>query len=179
MKYCSSCGAAVVQKIPPGDNLLRYVCESCHTIYYQNPKIVAGCLIEWQDTILLCKRAIEPKYGLWTVPAGFMENLETTEQAAVRETWEEANAHVEKVNLYAVFSIPAISQVYVMFRATLSDLDFAPGIETLEVQLFTQDQIPWETLAFSVVRRTLTHYFQDRAIGEFPVHVGDIIHVPR
>lgn len=176
MNYCSHCGSAkLVQKIPSGDNLPRFVCEECYTIHYQNPKIVTGCLPTWEDKILLCKRAIEPRYGLWTLPAGFMENKETVEQAAARETWEEARAHLEPLSLYAVFSLPYISQVYIMFRAQLRELTFAPGIESLEVRLFSQDEIPWEQLAFLVIRQTLKDYFKDRGTGQFPVHVGEII----
>ncbi|OAD19231.1 MutT/nudix family protein [Candidatus Thiomargarita nelsonii] len=176
MNFCSHCGSArLVRKVPEGDNLPRLVCEDCHTIHYQNPKVVTGCLPVWEDKILLCKRAIEPRYGLWTLPAGFMENNETLEQAAVRETWEEANATLEQLSLYSVLSLPHISQVYMMFRAQLRDLSFAPGTESLEVQLFSQNEIPWDDLAFPVIHRTLTHYFQDRLTGDFPVHVGDII----
>lgn len=176
MNYCSHCGSArLVLKVPAGDCLPRYVCEDCHTIYYQNPKIVTGCIPEWEDKILLCKRAIEPRYGLWTLPAGFMENKETLEQAAKRETWEEAQANVNQLSLYTVFSLPHISQVYIMFRASLGDLTFAPGYESLEVQLFTQDKIPWENLAFPVIHRTLTYYFQDRATGEFSLHLEQVV----
>ncbi|NJO15133.1 MAG: NUDIX hydrolase [Thioploca sp.] len=175
MNYCSHCGSArLVLKVPEGDYLPRYVCEDCHTIYYQNPKIVTGCIPEWEDKILLCKRAIEPRYGLWTLPAGFMENKETLEQAARRETWEEAQANVDQLSLYTVFSLPHISQVYILFRANLRDLTFASGHESLEVQLFTQDEIPWENLAFPVIHRTLTYYFQDRAKGEFSLHLESV-----
>lgn len=175
INYCSQCGSSkIVHKIPTGDNLPRAVCEDCQTIFYQNPKIITGCLSEWEDKILLCKRAIEPRAGLWTIPAGFMENQETIEQAARRETWEEAQAKVSNLQLYTVHSLPHISQVYLMFRADLQDLTFAPGMESLAVQLFTQDEIPWDSIAFNVIHRTLTHYFQDRLTGEFPLHL-DII----
>ena len=179
MNYCSHCGSArLVLKVPTGDCLPRFVCEDCQTIYYQNPKIVTGCIPEWEDKILLCKRAIEPRYGLWTLPAGFMENKETLEQAAMRETWEEAQANVKQLNLYTVISLPHISQVYMMFRAHLGDLTFAPGDESLAVQLFAQDEIPWENLAFPVIHRTLTYYFQDRAKGEFTLHLDQLVPVP-
>lgn len=175
MNYCSHCGSPrIAHKIPEGDNLPRNVCEDCQTIFYQNPKIVAGCIPEWEDKILLCKRAIEPRFGLWTLPGGFMENNETIEQAAIRETWEEAQAKITDLTLYAVHSLPHISQVYLMFRANLADLTFAPGTESSEVQLFTQDTIPWETIAFPVVQRTLTHYFQDRLAGQFLIHLDTI-----
>ncbi len=176
MNYCSHCGSAHLKhKIPEGDNLPRFVCENCHTIYYQNPKIIAGCLPVWEDKILLCKRAIEPRYGLWTLPAGFMENNETVEQAATRETWEEAKAEIEQLNLYTVISLPHASQVYMMFRANLQNLTFAPGSESLDVHLFAQDEIPWDFLAFPVIRRTLTYYFQDQVTEQFPVHVSEAI----
>lgn len=175
MNYCSHCGSSrIVRKIPVGDNFPREICEDCQTIFYQNPKIIAGCIPEWEDKILLCKRAIEPRCGLWTLPGGFMENNETTEQAALRETWEEAKAKVEQLKLYAVHSLPHISQVYLMFRACLVDLTFAPGTESLDVQLFSQDEIPWDALAFPVVQRTLTQYFQDRLNGQFLVHVSTV-----
>jgi len=174
MKYCSNCGSPVTLKIPEGDNLPRYVCGNCHTIHYQNPKIVTGCLAEWEDKILMCKRAIEPRSGLWTLPAGFMENKETLEEGAMRETWEEALAKVDNLSLYVVISLPHISQVYVMFRASLQNLDFAAGEESLEVQLFTQDEIPWEEIAFPIIQRTLTYYYQDRAQGEFKLHMDNI-----
>ena len=176
MNYCSHCGSAqLVLKIPEGDHLARQICEDCHTIHYENPKIIAGCLPIRENKILLCKRAIEPRYGLWTLPAGFMENNETIEQAAARETWEEAKANIGQVSLYVVISLPHISQVYMMFRTQLCDLNYAPGIESLEVQLFSQDKIPWEKLAFPVIRKTLTHYFQDRVVNQFPVHVSEMI----
>lgn len=179
MKFCSSCGASVVLRIPAGDNRVRHVCEQCQLIHYQNPKIVAGCIPVWRDKILLCRRAIEPRYGLWTLPAGFMENGETTQQAARRETWEEARANVTIEALFTLFNLPHIDQVYMLFRGKLCDLDFSAGEESLEVALFTEQEIPWETLAFPVMRETLRLYFSDRAQGsDFPVHVGDIERLP-
>ncbi len=175
MNYCSHCGSArLILTVPEGDTTSRCVCSECHTIHYQNPKVVTGCLPEWEDKILLCKRAIEPRYGLWTLPAGFMENNETVSQGAVRESWEEARANLEQLSLYVMISLPYISQVYTMFRAQLCDLTFAPGPESLEVRLFTQDEIPWEEIAFPVIHQTLTYYFQDRVTGQFPVHVSEI-----
>ncbi len=173
MNFCSHCGSAqLAHKVPEGDNLPRFVCENCHIIHYQNPKIVAGCVPVWEDKVLLCKRAIEPRYGFWTLPAGFMENKETVEQAAARETWEEAKANIDQLSLYVVISLPYISQVYIMFLAQLRDLTFASGTESLDVQLFTQSEVPWDELAFPVIHSTLTYYFQDHATGQFPVHVG-------
>ena len=159
-------------KIPEGDTLLRFVCERCRTVHYENPKIVVGCLPEWEDRILLCKRAIEPRYGLWTFPAGFMEKDESLEEAAVRETLEEAEAEVEISRLYAVFSLPRVSQVYIVFRGTMTHATFAPGTESLEVDLFKREDIPWSTLAFRVIHEILNHYCQDGT--QAPVHVGTI-----
>lgn len=174
MNFCSNCGARVELRVPTGDSLPRFVCVSCGAIHYENPKIVVGCIPEWEDRILLCRRAIEPRHGLWTVPAGFMENGETTAQGAERETLEEANAHVEMLGLYALFNIPHINQVYMLFRARLLDLDFHAGAETLEARLFSESEIPWDAIAFATVRRTLQHYFSDRGAGEFRFHIGTI-----
>lgn len=174
MKFCSQCGSTVELRIPEGDNLPRFVCSQCTTIHYQNPKIVAGCIPEWEDKILLCRRAIQPQYGYWTLPAGFMENNETTAGAAQRETREEANANVEIISLYAMFDIPHISQVYLMFRARLLDLKFNAGEESLEVKLFNEHEIPWNELAFPVINETLLHYYQDRQHNRFDLRHGRI-----
>ncbi|HYC46789.1 MAG TPA: NUDIX hydrolase [Burkholderiales bacterium] len=174
MKFCSNCGAPVVSRIPPNDTLPRFVCDACSTIHYQNPRLIVGCIPEWEDRILLCKRAIEPRYGLWTVPAGFMENGETTAQGAARETLEEANAHVEIGPLYALYNIPHINQVYMLFRGRLLDTNFGPSHETLEARLFEESEIPWDEIAFASVRNTLRHYYDDRAKGEYRFHLGTI-----
>ncbi len=175
MKFCSQCAAPVTLSIPEGDTKARFVCSNCETIHYQNPKVVTGCLVTHQGKVLLCKRAIEPRYGLWTVPAGFMENGETLEESACRETLEEAEARVEQVELYAVFSLPQISQVYVLFKSELSaPFNYGAGIESLEVALFAEDEIPWEQLAFPIVRKVLEYYFHDRKQDIYPVHYADI-----
>lgn len=174
MNYCSECGKPVVLRIPEGDNLPRYVCDHCDMIHYQNPRIVAGCIPVWKDKVLLCRRAIEPRHGLWTLPAGFMENQETMEQAAMRESMEEANANVELQGLFALFSLPHINQVYVMYRAQLLDQNFRPGLESLEVELFTEQEIPWDTLAFRTIHHTLTFFFEDRQHGKFNLHTRDL-----
>lgn len=174
MNFCSSCGAPLALKVPPGDTLPRHVCDACNTIHYQNPRMVVGCIAEWEDRILLCRRAIEPRHGLWTVPAGYMENGETTFQGAIRETLEEANARVEIGPLYALYNIPHISQVYLLFRARLLDPDVRPGAETLETRLFAESEIPWDRIAFASVRNALTHYYDDRKNGEYPFHMGTI-----
>jgi ADP-ribose pyrophosphatase YjhB (NUDIX family) len=174
MKFCSFCGAGVSQKIPPGDNLPRFVCDTCQTIHYQNPKVVAGCIPEWEGQILLCRRAIEPRTGLWTIPAGFMEIGESTEQAAIRETAEEANAEIDAVSLYAVFSLPRISQVHVLFRGTMRSPAYKAGAESLEVKMFNPTDIPWDELAFPVVHEALARYVRELESGTFTVHVGDV-----
>lgn len=174
MKYCSECGSAVVLRVPDGDTVPRHVCADCGVIHYQNPKMVVGCIPEWEDKVLLCRRAIEPKYGLWTLPAGFMENGETTLEGAARETWEEAGARIEMGGLYTLYNLPHINQVYLMFRARLLDLEFQPGIESLETRLFTEAEIPWDDIAFRTVRATLEQYFSDRRTGLFDFHFGDI-----
>ncbi len=164
-------------KIPDGDTLLRFVCERCHTIHYENPKIVVGCLPEWEDRILLCKRAIEPRSGLWTFPAGFMEKDETLEEAAARETLEEAETEVEISRLYALFSIPHVNQIYVVFRGTMKQATFGAGTESLEVDLFKREDIPWSKLAFQVIHEILERYCKDGAHA--PVHVGTIMPPPQ
>jgi ADP-ribose pyrophosphatase YjhB (NUDIX family) len=174
MKFCSNCGAPVAVRVPPGDTLPRHVCDNCHTIHYQNPHLVVGCIPEWEDRILLCRRGIEPRHGLWTVPAGYMENGETTFQGAIRETLEEANARVEIGMLYALYNIPHINQVYMLFRARLLDADVKPGVETLEVKLLTEQEIPWDEIAFASVRNTLQHYYSDRRNGQYQFHMGTI-----
>lgn len=174
IKFCSHCGAEVEQKIPSGETLLRAVCPACQTIHYQNPKIVAGCIPEWKGQILLCRRAIEPRLGFWTFPAGFMELGESTEAAAARETLEEANAKVAIHSLYGIFSLPHVSQVYVVYRAALQDLEFGPGEESLEVQLMSPESIPWDHLAFPVIRETLHRYVEDVRNTHVQVHFGTV-----
>lgn len=176
MKFCANCGNSVSLRIPEGDNRPRYVCDNheCGAIHYQNPRIIAGCLPVYGDQVLLCKRAIEPRYGLWTLPAGFMENGETTEEGALRESWEEAKANCQAQQLYAVYNIPHISQVYFMYRAELADLNFGPGEESLEVGLFHEEEIPWENMAFSVMKVSLEKYFRDRKNQQFHFESGVI-----
>ena len=173
MKFCSECGSPdVAWRIPDGDTVPREVCGACGAIHYRNPKVVVGCLATWEDRVLLCRRAIEPRHGLWTLPAGFMENGETLAAGAARETIEEARARVDVGELYTVISLPQISQVYVMFRSRLLDLDFGPGPESLEVRLFHEDDIPWDRIAFRTIARTLRNYFLDRRDGAFPLRVS-------
>lgn len=166
MKFCSECANPVSLTIPEGDNRLRYVCVECTTIHYQNPKLVIGSIPVWEKDgklqVLLCKRAIEPRYGYWTLPAGFMENNETTADAARRETEEEAGANIELGGLFTLLNVAQVHQVHLFYLATLRDLDFAPGVESLEVQLFEEHQIPWDELAFPTIRVTLELFFADR-----------------
>lgn len=173
MKFCSQCGALVSRLTPPGDTHERFVCEACQTVHYQNPKMVVGCIPEWEDQILLCRRAIEPRLGLWTLPAGFMELHETTAEAAAREALEEANASIEIGELYALYNLPHIGQVYLLYRGRLRNLDYAPGQESLEVQLFRETEIPWDRIAFPAVTFTLQHYFADRRRGHYGLHHGE------
>lgn len=165
MNFCSACGAATTSKIPNGDNRLRAVCTACGTIHYENPKIIAGTLAYTGDQVLLAKRAIEPRYGLWTLPAGFMECLETAEQAARRETKEEACAEVTIERLLLVASIPQISQVYMLYQGRLLS-EHAAGEESLETGLFTYAEIPWNDLAFPVMREALEHFYADQKTGQ-------------
>jgi len=174
MKYCADCGAAVELRIPPGDSLPRHVCPQCATIHYQNPKLVIGCVGEWQGRVLLCRRAIEPRLGRWTLPAGFMENGESTTQAALRETLEEACARIEIDDLFALVNVPYINQVHLFYRGRLLDTDFAAGAESLETALFGEDDIPWNDLAFRSVARCLEAYFADRRAGQFSFHEDDL-----
>jgi len=175
MNYCSDCGAPVTLQVPEGDNRERHVCSRCGTIHYQNPKMVVGCIPEWEDKILLCRRAIQPRLGFWTLPAGFMERGETTRDGAARETLEEANARVQVGRLYGLFNLPHIDQVYMLFRARLLDLDFSPGEESLEVRLFAEREIPWDELAFHPIRETLKLFFRDRLTGDREMRSGDIV----
>ncbi|MGZ8257162.1 MAG: NUDIX hydrolase [Gallionella sp.] len=175
MKFCNACGATVELRIPHEDSRARHICTECDTVHYENPKLVVGAIPVWQDQILLCKRAIEPRYGMWTLPGGFMENGESTGDAAVRETLEEAGARIQLDGLYSMYSLPYIDQVHLVFRATLLDLDYAAGVESLEVKLFAEADIPWDELAFRPVRYSLEHYFAERKTGNFTLHEGELL----
>lgn len=168
IRFCTRCGTRVIITIPEGDNRQRHVCTACGEIQYQNPKIVTGCIPVCGNRILLCKRAIDPRMGYWTIPAGFMENDETLEQGAIRETWEEAMAKVTDLQLYQIFDVPRINQVYILYRANLAEPgNFGAGPESLEVQLVPLDAIPWDEMAFLVIRKTLERYLEDWRIGSF------------
>ena len=156
------------------DTLTRWVCEHCGEIHYQNPKLVVGTVPEHEGKVLLCRRAIEPRYGYWTLPAGFMENDETTAQAALRETLEEAGATVELGEPFTLISVPRVNQVHLFYRARLRDLEFKPGEETLEIALLEESQIPWPEIAFRTVGYTLKRWFEDRSRGSFAFHAADL-----
>ena len=174
MKYCSACGAEVSKRIPEGDDRPRYVCNDCDTIHYQNPRMIVGVVPTVADRVLLCRRAIEPRKGFWTVPAGFLENGETTWVGAERETWEEARARVANPQLYRLFDLPHINQVYMFYRAELAGEDYSAGPESLEVKLFSEADIPWGEIAFPVVTHTLREFFDDYRSGDYPVRITDI-----
>ena len=174
IQYCTQCGSDVSLRIPPGDSLPRYVCNTCHHIHYENPRLVVGCVAEWQGRILLCRRAIEPQFGFWTLPAGFMENGETTAQAAIRETHEEAGAHILIDAPFALVNIAHINQVHLFYRGHLSTPDYAAGSESLEVQLLPPADIPWQDLAFRSVRLCLERYLADRERGVFGFHESQL-----
>jgi len=170
MKFCSECAHPVSLKIPPNDNRARFVCDHCNFIHYQNPKLVVGTIPVWEKygeiKILLCRRAIEPRYGFWTLPAGYMENGETTSQAAIRETMEESGANIELHELFSMLNVPHVDQVHLFYRATLLDLDYLAGAESLEVELFTESEIPWDKIAFQTIAHTLKYFFEVSKLPE-------------
>jgi len=171
MNYCSHCGSGVELKVPDGDHLPRHVCSSCGLVHYQNPRIIVGCIPVWENRILICKRAIEPRHGYWTLPAGFMENNETVADGATREALEEALADVEITSLQAVINVLHTQQVHMMFRAQLRHPSVGAGEESLEVKLVTPDEIPWADLAFRSVRYSLERYLDDLKTGFNGVHM--------
>tara|TARA_B100000949_G_scaffold231702_1_gene244355 strand:+ start:716 stop:1285 length:570 start_codon:yes stop_codon:yes gene_type:complete len=173
-KYCSYCGSVVSMKIPKGDNKERAVCDHCDTVFYENPKIVSGCLLTWKNKILLCKRATEPRAGYWTLPAGFLENNETIEEGALRETFEEAGAKANSLNPFLLCNLPHISQIYIMFHGELTDGKFSAGLESSEVRLFSKNEIPWNEIAFLVISKTIKLYYQDLKNGTIGIHFDTI-----
>ena len=171
MNYCSACGHEVSLQIPEGDDRERHVCNNCGAIHYVNPRMIVGCMPVHDDRVLLCRRAIEPRRGLWTLPAGFMENGESTAEGAARETWEEARGRVSDLHLYRVYDLPSINQVYLFYLCSLDDGAYGVGPESTEVALYAEDDIPWNEIAFPVVTKTLQAYFSDRQAGDFPTQV--------
>ena len=174
MNFCSKCGAALSYRVPEGDDRPRFICDNCQTVHYENPKMVVGCIPEWEDSILFCRRAIEPRYGKWTIPAGFLEKGETVAAGAVRETYEEAGTRVEALQPFALYNLTFIGQVYLLFRGRMVDARYRAGEESLEVRLFREEEVPWDTLAFPVIRETLRLYFEDRTKRIFSFHTGEI-----
>ena len=174
MKFCSDCGKEVAQQIPAGDDRLRFVCQSCEKIHYVNPKLVVGCIPTWEDKILMVKRAIEPRYGLWTLPAGYLEGGESVAEGARRESQEEAKARLGELTPYVMYNLPEISQLYLISRAPLVDTDFGTSSESLETRLFLEEEIPWDQMAFKVIKETLKRFFKDRKSGTYPFTIGDI-----
>ncbi len=174
IKHCRVCGNEVSYRVPPEDNRERATCPACGEIHYVNPINVVGTLPVWGEQVLLCRRAIEPRHGLWTLPAGFLELGETSRAGALRETDEEAGARIELQPLYTVLDVVRAGQVHLFYRARMLDTTLAPGPETLEARLFHEHEIPWDQLAFRTVRRTLEHFFADRRSGRFPLHEGEI-----
>jgi ADP-ribose pyrophosphatase YjhB (NUDIX family) len=175
IKHCKNCGVAVVYRLPDdGDTKQRAVCPSCTTVHYENPLNVVGTVPYWGDKVLLCKRNIEPRWGMWTLPAGFMELGETTAQGAARETMEEAGAHIEMEGLFTIINVARVGQVHMFYRAKLLSDQFDPGVETIEARLYAEHEIPWEELAFKTVRETLERFFADRKTGRYLIHDLDI-----
>ena len=174
IRHCKACGAATEYRIPADDNRERATCTGCNAVHYENPLNVVGTVPAWEDQVLLCRRNIEPRHGFWTLPAGFMELGETAAEGALRETIEEAGAQIELGPLFTFLNVVRVGQLHLYFRARLLDTVFAPGPETIEAQLFREDEIPWDALAFRTVRVTLEHYFADRRRGQFELHSADI-----
>lgn len=175
-RFCAHCGHAISRRVPAGDNRERDCCDACGAVHYVNPRPVVGTIPVWNEQFLLCRRAIEPRHGFWTLPAGFMEVGETTAEGALRETLEEAGARVQLGPLFTMIDVPAVEQVHMFYRAQMLDLDFAAGTESLEVRLFDAADIPWDDLAFRTVSTTLRLYLEDRARGGFGVHSREIVH---
>ena len=174
IKHCRVCGGPADYRVPPDDNRERAICASCGEIHYENPINVVGTVPVWGDQVLLCRRNIEPRFGFWTLPAGFLELGESVAEGAVRETVEEAGANIELQPLFTMLNVVRVGQVHFYFRARMLDTSLAPGPETIEARLFREDEVPWDALAFRTVRQTLEHYFADRRDGSFALHAGDI-----
>jgi len=172
MKYCSRCGADVERRVPGADNRERWVCTRCDSVHYQNPIIVVGCIAEKDGKVLLCKRAIEPRHGYWTVPAGFMELGESLAEGAARETLEEALAEIEIGHMFASIDVIDAGQVHVFFTGKIKG-NFGVGEESLDARLFREEEIPWDELAFRSGRYALNKYFEDRGANN-GVHIHEL-----
>ena len=174
IKHCRACGTRVAYVVPSDDNRERAVCPACATIHYENPLNVVGTLPTWGEQVLLCKRAIEPRHGLWTLPAGFLELGESTAEGALRETDEEAGAQIELGSLFTLLNVVRVGQLHLFYLAAMTSPALNPGSETLEARLFREDEIPWDEIAFRTVRETLRYFFDDRRRGRFGLHCADI-----
>jgi ADP-ribose pyrophosphatase YjhB (NUDIX family) len=174
IRHCRACGSPTAYVVPHDDSRPRAVCQGCHTVHYENPLNVVGTLPVWDTQVLLCRRNIAPQFGLWTLPAGFMELGETTAQGALRETDEEAGVQVELEALYTLLNVPRVGQVHLFYRARMLNTRINPGPETIEARLFEESEIPWDRLAFRTVRETLIRYFADRRTGQFGPHCIDV-----
>lgn len=174
IKFCNLCGGPASSRIPAGDNLPRRVCERCGHIHYENPRLVVGCVVTWEERVLLCRRAIEPRLGFWTLPAGFMENGETTAGGAAREAFEEACAEVVLEEPFVLVNVAHINQVHLFYRGYLAAPSFAAGEESLDAELFDEGDIPWDKLAFRSVTLCLEHFFADRSKGSFAFHTANL-----
>jgi len=174
IKFCTACGSPTEEKIPFDDDHARSVCTNCGLVHYSNPKMVVGCIPELNGRILLCKRNIEPRKGKWTLPAGYLENGESVQEGALRETKEETRASVQIIDPYRLFNIVFVDQIYFMFRANLTSDNFGPTNESTDVRLFEEKNIPWDNIAFEVIKQTLEHYFSDREKGKFPFKIFDL-----
>jgi ADP-ribose pyrophosphatase YjhB (NUDIX family) len=174
IKHCRACGTAVAYRVPADDNRERAVCAACGTIHYENPLNVVGTVPVWGEQVLLCRRNIEPRFGLWTLPAGFLELGETTDAGALRETIEESGAEIELQGLFSVLNVVRVGQVHLFYRARMLSADLAPGPETIEARLFREHEVPWDEIAFRTVRETLVRFFDDRRRGQYGLHCADI-----
>lgn len=175
MAFCNRCGQATERRVPAGEDRERDVCAGCNVVHYQNPRMIVGCIVEHEGRVLLCRRAIEPRRGLWTLPAGFLEIGESAIEGAVRETLEEASARVRVIAPYAHFDVPHIGQAYILYRAELLDGNFGPGPESLEVALFDAQQVPWTEIAFPVVRFSLQLLHEDQRTRRYRSHQGSLV----
>ncbi len=174
MKFCSDCGQPVNFSVPDGDHLPRHVCGACGVVHYRNPKVIVGCVPQWGDQILMCRRNIEPRFGLWTFPAGFLEMGETSSEGAARETHEESQAEVEIGSLLAVINVPHVSQVHMFHRGRMKTAHHGVTPESSETALMREDEIPWSEIAFPTIWHSLKFFFADRARGVEDIHALDI-----
>lgn len=176
MNYCSFCGSKNLEfKIPEGDNMKRFVCQECKTIHYQNPRVIVGCLPVYQDKIIICKRAIDPCKGLWNLPAGFMENGERAEDGALRELKEETGLDGQIIKLHCIYSIPHVNQIYLIFLTRIDTDKTEPGLETMEVRYFGEQEIPWGDIGFTSSVYAIEKYFEYKSTMNVNTYVGSFV----